>query len=210
MARYIDAKCRVCRRVGDKLLLKGDRCMSPKCAAERRDAVPGQKANSKHRSKISDRGLQLREKQKARYTYGIMEKQFRKGFSLAERTTGIPGANLVILLERRLDNVLYRLGFADSRSQSRQIIRHGHIFVNGHKTNIPSYLAKVGDNISWRENSTKNEFYKIISESIKDKVIPAWLSVDMATMTGKVLSIPNREDIETNFDEQAIVEYYSR
>jgi small subunit ribosomal protein S4 len=210
MARYIQAKCRICRRVGDKLLLKGDRCFSAKCAVERRDAVPGQKANSKHRSKVSDNGLKLREKQKARYTYGVMEKQFRKGFDFAERIPGITGANMVVLLERRLDNIVFRLGFADSRSQSRQIVRHGHITVNGHRTDIPSYLVKVGDSITWRSNSTKNELYKIIVEGVKDKVVPGWLSLDTEKMLGKVLSLPSREDIETNFDEQAIVEYYSR
>jgi len=129
MARYVEAKCRVCRRVGTKLMLKGARCLSAKCTVERRDAVPGQKANAKHRTKMSDRGLQLREKQKARHTYGLMERQFRKGFDYAERIPGITGANLVVLLERRLDNIVYRLGFADSRSQSRQLIRHGHIVV---------------------------------------------------------------------------------
>lgn len=210
MARYIDAKCRLCRRVGDKLMLKGDRCLSAKCALEKRNSVPGQKANSKRRSKISDRGLQLREKQKARYTYGIMEGQFRKEFELAERTSGITGDNLVLLLERRLDNITFRLGFASSRAQARQLVRHGHILLNGHKTDIPSCLVKAGDTISWRENSTKNEYYQIMVEGIKDRVIPGWLSLDSEKMVGKVLSLPPREDIETKFDAQAIVEYYSR
>lgn len=210
MARYIDPKCRSCRRVGDKLMLKGDRCLSAKCAIERRDAVPGQKANPKHRTKLSDRGAQLREKQKARYYYGIMERQFRKTFSEAERAQGIAGDNLVVLLERRLDNIVYRLGFANSRAQARQIIRHGHIMLNGHRTDIPSCLIKAGDTITCRPNSAKNEYFKLVADTIKDRILPNWLSLDMETMAGKILSIPARADIETKFDVQAIVEYYSR
>lgn len=210
MARYTEAKCRLCRRVGDKLMLKGERCFSAKCAVEHRNAVPGQKANTKHRSKISDRGVQLREKQKARYTYGTQERQFRKAFSLAGKLSGVTGDNLVVLMERRLDNIVYRLGFANSRPQARQVVRHGHITLNGRKTDIPSCMVKAGDVISWRSNSTKNEYYKIISETLKDHVLPSWLSLDTENMTGKVLTIPTREDIETKFDVQAIVEYYSR
>lgn len=210
MARYIEAKCRLCRRVGEKLMLKGERCFSSKCAVERRKAVPGQKAFAKHRSKLSDRGLQLREKQKARYTYGILERQFRKQFDMAEKTPGITGDNLVTLLERRLDNIVYRLGFADSRAQARQIVRHGHIYLNGRKTDIPSCLVEAGDRISWRPQSAKNELYKMMAETVKDKVIPDWLSLDIEKMEGKVLYLPSRQDIETKFDPQAIVEYYSR
>jgi small subunit ribosomal protein S4 len=210
MARYIYAKCRLCRRVGDKLMLKGERCFSAKCAVEHRNAVPGQKANPKHRTKLSDRGAQLREKQKARYTYGTMERQFRKTFSTANKLTGITGENLVTLLEKRLDNIVFRLGFANSRAQARQIVRHGHITLNGRKTNIPSCLIKAGDVISWRTNSTKNEYYKIMSETLKDHALPPWLSLDIGNMTGKVLSLPAPADIETKFDVQAIVEYYSR
>jgi small subunit ribosomal protein S4 len=210
MARYIDAKCRLCRRVGDKLMLKGERCLSAKCAVEHRNAVPGQKANLKHRTKLSDRGAQLREKQKARYTYGILERQFRKTFGTAGKLTGVTGDNLVVLLERRLDNIVFRLGFANSRAQARQIVRHGHITLNGRKTDIPSCMVKEGDVIGWRTNSVKNEYFKIISETIKDHALPPWLSLDMDNMTGKVLSIPTHADIETKFNVQAIVEYYSR
>jgi len=210
MARYIDAKCRKCRRVGDKLMLKGDRCSTAKCAVERRNSVPGQRSVSKRRSKMSDRGLQLREKQKARYIYGTMERQFRKIFGEAERMAGVTGDNLVTLLERRLDNIVYRLGFADSRAQSRQIVRHGHILVNGRKTNIPSYIVKAGDVISWREGSTKSEYYKVIAETIEDKVIPQWLEIDTKKMVGKVLALPKREDVELKFSGKDIVEYYSR
>ena len=172
MARYIGSVCHLCRRVGDKLMLKGDRCSTPKCAVERRDAVPGQRSVSKRRSKMSDRGLQLREKQKARHIYGMMERQFRKTFGEAERLPGVTGDNLVTLLERRLDNIVYRLGFANSRAQSRQIVRHGHILVNGHKTDIPSYLVKSGDVISWREASAKTEYYKVTAGEIEGKVVP--------------------------------------
>lgn len=210
MARYIDAKCRLCRRSGDKLMLKGERCFTAKCAVERRNAVPGQKANAKRRSKISDRGIQLREKQKARYTYGIFERQFRKGFKSAETMPGITGDNLIGLLERRLDNIVYRLGFASSRAQARQIVLHGHILLNGHRTDIPSCLVKAGDTVSWRVNSTKNEYFKIMVDGIKDKVIPAWLSLDTEKFEGKVLAVPSAADLEVKFDAQAIVEYYSR
>ena len=210
MARYIYAKCRLCRRVGDKLMLKGDRCLSAKCAVEHRNGVPGQKANLKHRTKISDRGIQLREKQKARYTYGILERQFRKTFAIAGKIPGVTGENLVELLEKRLDNIVFRLGFASSRAQARQIVRHGHITLNGRKTDIPSCLVKAGDVIGVRPNSAKNEYIKIMAETLKDHTLPPWLSLDIDNLTGKVLSIPKFEDIEMKFDVQAIVEYYSR
>lgn len=212
MARYIDAKCRKCRRAGDKLMLKGDRCSTAKCAVERRNSVPGQHgvSKTKRRSKMSDRGLQLREKQKARYIYGTMERQFRKTFDEAERQPGITGDNLVILLERRLDNIVYRLGFATSRAQSRQVVRHGHIMVNGHKTNVPSYSVKSGDVISWREGSTKSEYYKVTAEGMEGKVVLSWLEIDTEKMVGKVLALPKREDVEVKFSRKDIVEYYSR
>jgi small subunit ribosomal protein S4 len=159
---------------------------------------------------MSDRGLQLREKQKARYTYGLFERQFRKTFSEAERLTGVTGDNLVLLLERRLDNVVYRLGFADSRAQARQLVRHGHFLLNGRKTNIPSALVKTDDEISWREGSRNTEYYKIARERMVDKIVPNWLSLDMENMKGKIFSLPTVEDIEVKFDGTAIVEYYSR
>ena len=210
MARYIDAKCRLCRRVGEKLMLKGDRCFSAKCAVERRSSQPGQRAGARRRGKRSDRGIQLEEKQKARYTYGIFERQFRKFFAEAERLQGITGDNLLILLERRLDNVVYRLGFANSRAQARQLVMHGHYLLNDRKTDIPSCLVKAGDVITWREGSTKTEYYKIMIETVGDRVVPGWLALDTGTMIGRVIALPSRDDIEVKFDSKAIVEFYSR
>jgi small subunit ribosomal protein S4 len=154
--------------------------------------------------------VQLREKQKARYSYGVLEKQFRRTFGTALRQPGITGENLMVLLERRLDNVVCRLGFADSRSQARQIIRHGHILLNGKKTNIPSYLVKEGDNISWREESKNSEYYKQLAQSIESKSVLNWLSLDRTTLVGQVLSMPTPEEIDAKFNGKAIVEYYSR
>lgn len=208
MARYTGAVCRLCRRSGGKLFLKGDRCFTPKCSVDKRPKPPGQQ--SRRRPKISDRGLQLREKQKARYSYGILERQFRRLFSEAERQAGITGENLLVLLERRLDNVVYRLGFADSRSQARQLVRHGHISLNGRKTNIPSCLVKEGDTISWREGSTKTEYYKQLAQTIEAKTVLGWLSLDKKNLVGQILSLPTPDDIEATFNGKTIVEYYSR
>ena len=208
MARYTGAVCRLCRRSGEKLFLKGNRCLTPKCAIDKRPKPPGQQIGRRRR--LSDRGLQLREKQKARYTYGILERQFRKFFEEAERQQGVTGENLLVLLERRLDNVVYRLGFADSRSQARQLVRHGHIMLNGHKTDIPSCLTKEGDTISWREGSTKTEYYKQLAQSIESKTVLSWLSLDRKNLVGQVLSLPNPDDIDARFAGKAIVEYYSR
>jgi small subunit ribosomal protein S4 len=208
MARYTEAVCRLCRRSGDKLMLKGARCFTPKCAMERRAKPPGQQPLRRRR--LSDRGVQLREKQKARYSYGIMERQFRRFFSQAERQAGITGENLLALLERRLDNVVYRLGFADSRSQARQLVRHGHIMLNGRKTDIPSALVKEGDTISWKESSTRTEYYKQLVPNIESKVIPGWLSLEEEKLIGRVTSLPTPDDVEVKFEWQSIVEYYSR
>ncbi len=208
MARYITAVCRLCRRSGDKLMLKGSRCLTPKCAMDRRGTPPGQHAHLRRR--ISERGLQLRVKQKARYTYGIFERQFKRFFAEAKRQAGITGDNLFVLLERRLDNIVYRLGFADSRSQARQLVQHGHIMLNGHKTDIPSCLVKEGDTISWKESSTKTEYYQQLAKNIESKTIPSWLSLDRQKLVGKVLSLPTPADIEAKFDGKTIVEYYSR
>ncbi len=210
MARYTGAVCRLCRRSGEKLLLKGARCFTPKCAVDKRPKPPGQAGAGRRRRRVSDRGLQLREKQKARYTYGTLERQFRKTFLNAERQAGITGENLLILLERRLDNVVYRLGFADSRSQARQLVQHGHIVLNGHITNIPSALVKEGDTIGWREGSTKTEYYKQLVEDIESKTVLNWLSLDRQNMVGQVLSLPTPEEVDAKFDGKAIVEYYSR
>lgn len=207
MARYYGAVCRLCRRSGEKLMLKGGRCFTPKCAVERRSKTTGRQFS---RRRTSERGLQLREKQKARYTYGIMESQFRRFFAQAERQAGITGENLLVLLERRLDNIVYRLGFADSRSQARQLVRHGHILLNGHKTNIPSYLVKEGDTISWKAESTKSEYYKQLVQVIESKIVSGWLSLDRQTLVGKILSMPTPEEVGAKFEGKSVVEYYSR
>ncbi|MDI6814711.1 MAG: 30S ribosomal protein S4 [Dehalococcoidales bacterium] len=208
MARYTASICRLCRRSGEKLALKGSRCLTPKCALDRRGKPPGQQLG--RRSRLSDRGVQLREKQKARYTYGILERQFRRLFAQAERQAGITWENLLVLLERRLDNVVYRLGFADSRSQARQLVRHGHIMLNGRKTDIPSCLVKEGDIISWKEASTKTEYYKQLVKSIGSKSVLSWLSLDKQNLVGQVLSLPTPDDIDAKFEGKTIVEYYSR
>ena len=208
MGRYTAAVCRLCRRSGEKLMLKGSRCLTSKCAMDRREKPPGQQLGRRRR--VSDRGLQLREKQKARYTYGILERQFRQLFAQAERQSGITGENLLVLLERRLDNVVYRLGFADSRSQARQLVQHGHIMLNGRKTDIPSCLVKEGDTISWREGSTKTEYYKQLLQNIESKSVLSWLSLDRQNLVGQVLSLPTPDDTDAKFDGKTIVEYYSR
>ncbi len=210
MARYIGAVCRLCRRNSEKLFLKGSRCFTPKCAVDKRPKAPGQTAGGRRRRRFSDRALQLREKQKARYTYGTLERQFKKTFRLAERQTGITGENLLVLLERRLDNVVYRLGFADSRPQARQLVRHGHIMLNGRKANIPSALVKEGDTVTWREGSQKTEYFKQLSQEIESKTVLNWLSLDRATLTGQVLSLPTPDQVDARFDGKAVIEYYSR
>jgi len=208
MARYTASVCRLCRRSGEKLMLKGGRCFTSKCALERRAKPPGQHLGRRRR--LSDRGFQLREKQKARYTYGILERQFRRLFAQAERQSGITGENLLVLLERRLDNVVYRLGFADSRSQARQLVQHGHIILNGRKTDIPSCLVKEGDTISWKASSTKTEYYQQVVKSIEAKSVLSWLSLDKQNLVGQVLSLPTPDDIDAKFEGKTIVEYYSR
>ena len=209
MARYTGAVCRLCRRSGEKLLLKGSRCFTPKCALDKRPKPPGQQTGRRRR-RFSDRALQLREKQKARYSYGTLERQFRKTFLSAERQAGITGENLLVLLERRLDNVVYRLGFAESRAQARQLVQHGHIVLNGRKTNIPSCLVKEGDTIAWREGSNKTEYYKQLVQDIEARTVLNWLSLDRQTLVGQVLSLPTPEEVDARFDGKAIVEYYSR
>ncbi|MFC1919675.1 30S ribosomal protein S4 [Chloroflexota bacterium] len=208
MARYAGPVCKLCRRIGDKLLLKGDRCLTPKCAVERR-AAKVQRGGPRRR-RVSDRGLQLKEKQRARYTYGLMERQFRNSFAEAVRQDGITSENLLVLLERRLDNVIYRLGFADSRAQARQVVRHGHILLNGHRCDIPSCLVKLGDKISWHESATKKEYYKALVGIIEGRIVPSWLSLEKETMTGLIASYPDTTEIDTRYDGKAIVEYYSR
>ena len=209
MARYIGPVCRKCRYLGEKLMLKGERCASPKCPMEKKNAHPGEHSQAR-RFRVSERGIQLKEKQKVRFSYSVLERQFRKLLIKAARNPGATGNTLLIFLERRLDNVVYRLGFADSRAQARQIIRHGHILVNNHKLDIPSYLVKSGDIIHWRESSTKTEYYKRVNEEIKQKSILGWLSLDNEKMTGTVSTLPSEDDIDTRYNAQAIVEYYSK
>jgi len=211
MARYTGPVCKLCRREGEKLLLKGERCFTPKCALERRAYAPGMHGRqAQFRRKKSDYGLQLREKQKARRIYGVLERQFRRYFQEAERRKGLTGVNLLIILESRLDNVVYRLGFADSRAQARQLVRHGHFDVNRRKTNVPSFLVRVGDVIAVRERSKKLAYFRDLGTVMEHKVVPEWLSLDIPKMEGRVLTLPTREDIDASLNEQLIVEYYSR
>jgi small subunit ribosomal protein S4 len=208
MARYTGPVCRLCRRANEKLMLKGERCATPKCSMERKTAPPGQRATRPR--KLSDYALRLREKQKARYSYGILEQQFRQLFAKAKKAPGMPAENLTQLLERRLDNTVYRLGFADSRNQARQLVRHGHIMVNERKVNIPSFLVKPGDVIAWREKSIKKEPYTKALQGIDSKVIPSWLSLDKEKNSGRVLTLPTLDEAATKFDGKMIVEHYSR
>jgi small subunit ribosomal protein S4 len=211
MARYNDAVCKLCRREGEKLFLKGERCLSPKCALERRPYPPGLHGRkSQFRRKESDYALQLRAKQKARRVYGVLERQFRRYFREAERRRGLTGTNLLVILESRLDNVVYRLGFASSRPQARQEVRHGHIEVNGRKVNVPSYLVKQGDVVSIRSKSRNSAMIKDMALDLEHRAVPEWLSRDDPTLSGRVLSMPQREDIDITINEQLIVEYYSR
>jgi small subunit ribosomal protein S4 len=209
MARYTGPVCRLCRRYGDKLYIKGDRCAGPKCAFERRPTPPGQQKYGRRR-RVSDRSLQLREKQRARFSYGIMERQFRRYYREAIRRAGVTGETMMCLLEQRLDNVVFRLGFADSRSQARQIVRHGHIVLNGRVTDIPSCTVKVGDEISWSPKGRRSELIKIVQEGMQAKEVPDWLGVDVATMTGRAIALPDAAQVGAKFDPAVIVEYYSR
>jgi small subunit ribosomal protein S4 len=211
MARYKDAVCKLCRREGEKLFLKGERCMSPKCGFERRPYAPGLHGRSaQYRRKQSDYSKQLRAKQKARRVYGIMERQFRRYFRDAEQRRGLTGANLLIMLESRLDNVVYRMGLAGSRPQARQLVRHGHFEVNGRKVNIPSFLVQQGDIVAVRPISQRNTFFKDLAQDLPHRSIPEWLSRDDEALTGRVMALPERKDIDVSIDEHLIVEYYSR
>ena len=208
MARYTGPLCRVCRREGDKLFLKGDRCFTEKCSVERRKYPPGQ--HGQRRTKISDYGIQLREKQKTRKSYGIFEKQFRIYFHEAERRKGATGELLLQLLERRLDNAAFRMGFAINRREARQFITHGHFTVNGRAVSIPSYLVKAGDVIEVREKSRKIPSLADNMSRLENRGIPAWVEVDSASFKGKVLHIPSREEMQLPIQEQLIVELYSK
>ena len=208
MGRYIESVCRLCRRENLKLYLKGDRCYSDKCAFERRGYPPGQ--HGQGRAKFSNYGVQLREKQKVKRMYGLVEKQFRNFFAKAERQKGITGTNLLILLERRLDNMVYRFGFANSRNEARQLVRHSHFTVNGKKVNIPSYLVKVGDLIELREKSRKSAKIKEALEAVARRGVPSWLELQKEQFQGRVVALPTREDLTMPIKEQLIVELYSK
>ena len=209
MARYTEASCRQCRREGMKLYLKGERCYSTnKCAFERRPTPPGQ--HGKRRTKLSEYGLQLREKQKVKRIYGVLEKQFAHYFELAEKQKGITGSNLLEILETRLDNVVYRLGLATSRKEARQLVQHAHFLVNGKKVNVPSYLVKEGDTIEVKAKSKKSPKFKEILEATENRAVAPWLSADLDTLSGKVIGRPTREDIDVEIAEHLIVELYSK
>ena len=208
MARYTGAVCRLCRREGQKLFLKGDRCYTEKCAADRRPYPPGQ--HGQGRSKTSDYGLQLREKQKAKRYYGILESQFRGYFNMASKRKGKTGENLLAILETRLDNTVYRLGFAMSRAEARQLVLHGHFLVNGRKVNIPSFLVRPGMIISLKESSRSLDKLKSVIEANSSRVPPKWLDYDANSLIAKVTTVPVREDIDIPIEEQLIVELYSK
>jgi len=207
MARYTGPSCRVCRRYGEKLMLKGDKCVT-KCTLDKRPQPPGPPAT--RRRKLSDRALQLREKQKARHSYGVLEKQFVRYYKDAVRIPGVTGENLVRLLELRLDNIVHKMGFSDSLKQARQVVRHGHIMLNGRKTDIPSAATKAGDVIAWTAAAKKGEYFKVAQVNMASKSPPSWLNVDATQMTGRVVSAPAISETPSKFDPAVIVEYYSR
>jgi small subunit ribosomal protein S4 len=209
LARYTGSVCRICRRENVKLFLKGDRCYGDKCAFDRRSYAPGEHGQ-RRRGKTSDYGIQLREKQKVKRMYGLSEKQFHLFFEKADRQKGITGSNLLVLLERRLDNVVYRLGFANSRSQGRHFVRHKHFMVNGKKVNIPSYIIKAGDEISLCEQSKKVQAINDAMEAVVRRGVPQWLDLEKDQMKGVVKGVPAREDLTMPMQEQLIVELYSK
>ena len=208
MGKYNGPSCRLCRRAGEKLFLKGDRCFTPRCAVERRHNPPGDVSNRRRRP--TDYAVHLREKQKARQMYGVMEGQFRKYMTTAFNTPGVSGLNLLRTLERRLDNVVFLLNFADSRKQARQFVNHGHFTVNGVKTDIPSYQVRIGDVIGWKESTKSSDFYKDRTEGIPKRLIPGWLAFNQDDMSGQITSLPADEDLQESINSRLIVEFYSR
>ncbi len=208
MARYTDAVCRICRREGLKLFLKGSRCYTKKCSFERRSAPPGM--TIQRRRKPSEYGVQLREKQKVRKSYSVLEKQFRNYFEKASKHRGMTGEVLLRMLEMRLDNVVFRMGFASSRAQARQLVTHGHFAVNGRPTNIPSFGTKIGDRIEVRESRRSREYFKTATETMPSAQVPEWVTADATTLSGSILAEPAREQMPAEFNEQLVVEYYSR
>lgn len=212
MARHIEPVCRLCRREGEKLFLKGARCLTSKCAIDKRGYIPGQHGpNAKaRRAKTSDYSMQLREKQKMRRIYGVLEAQFERYFNMALKTRGVTGAELLILLERRLDNVVYRMGFAPSRAAARQLVAHAHLEINGHPIDVPSYLVKAGDKITVRDVSRKLNYFKTLTADGDVPHMPTWITADRSTLSASIQALPKREDIEVPLKEQLVVEYYSR
>lgn len=208
MARYTDSVCKLCRREGQKLFLKGQRCYTDKCAVTRRAYAPGQ--HGQGRKKVSEYGLQLRAKQMTKRFYGVLETQFRNYYDLATRKEGKTGDELLSILESRLDNIVYRMGWASSRAEARQLIVHGHFSVNGKKVDIPSFLAKAGDVVSIRDKSRKSDKFKVILEAGASHPVPKWLDVNRETLEGKVVALPNRDEIDLPVDETLIVELYSK
>ena len=208
MARYTGPSCKLCRREGKKLFLKGDRCLTDKCAVARRATVPGQ--HGAGRKTIKEYGLQHREKMTARRYYGVQEKQFREYYEKADKKAGVTGENMLTILECRLDNVVYRMGLASSRKEARQMVRHAHFTLNGKKVDIPSIICKVGDVVALREKSKASEKFKMLVETSETAVIPKWLEIDHANATAKVIALPKRDDIDFPFEEQLIVELYSK
>jgi len=212
MSKYIGPVCRLCRREGEKLYLKGARCLSPKCAIEKRNFPPGQhgKEGQFRRNRSSDYLLQLREKQKARRVYGVLEAQFRRYYRQALKSRGVTGQVMLQMLERRLDNVVYRLGFASNRAQARNLVTHGHFNVNGRRTDVPSLIVEPGDVVEVRPGSQRRPYFRDLKASDEARSVPSWLSAETATLTGKVVRLPAREEIDANLNEQLIVEFYSR
>ena len=209
MARYIGPVCRLCRREGMKLFLKGERCYTEKCAIEKRNTPPGQHGRAR-KAKMVGYGVQLREKQKVKRIYGVLENQFRRYFETAERTRGITGETLLQLLERRLDNVVYRAGFSTSRAQARQLVRHGHFLVNGKKVDVPSYSVRAGDVVSVHQTSLENAAIAHAMEEVKGRGVPEWIAIDSTKLAGTIASLPTREQINLPVQEQLIVELYSK
>jgi len=208
MARYTGSVCRLCRREGAKLFLKGSRCYTKKCAFERRPTPPGQ--HGVRRRKVGEYGMQLREKQKVRRVYSVLERQFKNYFDTADSRPGMTGENLLRMLELRLDNVVFRMGFASSRAQARQLVAHGHFAVNGRPTNIPSYQLKAGDRVEVRDSRTSREPFKLAKETLRSHQGPEWLSVDAAKLAGTIAELPRRDQMPLDLNEQLVVEYYSR
>ncbi|MBP3377489.1 MAG: 30S ribosomal protein S4 [Clostridia bacterium] len=208
MARYTGASCKLCRREGKKLFLKGDRCLTDKCAVARRATVPGQ--HGAGRKNVKEYGLQLREKQTARRYYGVQEKQFLHYYELADKKEGVTGENLLTILECRLDNIVYRMGLASSRKEARQLVRHAHFTLNGKKVDIPSIICKTGDVIALKDKSKASDKFKALAELMETAVVPKWLEVSTSDLSAKVIALPKREDIDFPFEEQLIVELYSK